>query len=93
VLLIAAAVVVLCDWRLVWPRLWRYRQEFIDHADEPEKANPAKDKFDHYQRQSVKLLELLLFLLLGMVLFSVAASPTPVAHPVTPESAHAAAPQ
>jgi hypothetical protein len=91
-LLVAAAVVVIFDWRYVWPRLWRYRQEFLDHADEPEKANPAKDQFDRYQRQSVTLLELLVFLLLGMVLFSGAASTGPGFHAAQPETEHAAAP-
>jgi hypothetical protein len=71
VLLIASGGVVIYDWKAVWPVLWRHRQEFIDHADEPELANPAKDQFDRLQRKSVQLLELLVFLLLGMLLFSV----------------------
>jgi hypothetical protein len=83
-LLIAAALVVLYDWRRVWPRMWRYRQEFLDHADEPELANPAKDQFDRYQKESVTLLEILLFLLLGIVLFSGGASLRAVSRPVTP---------
>src|SRR5271154_3062993 len=41
-LLIASAAVIVYDWRVVWPRMWSYRQEFLDHADEPEVANPAK---------------------------------------------------
>jgi hypothetical protein len=68
--LLAAAALVVYDWQYVWPRLWKYRQEFLDHADEPDVANPAKDQFDRYQRESAKLLEAVLFLLLGMVLFS-----------------------
>ena len=84
-LLIAAGLVVLYDWQYVWPRMWRYRQEFLDHADEPEQANPAKDQFDRYQRESVTLLEILLFLLLGMVLFSGGASVIPAGHPVVPQ--------
>jgi hypothetical protein len=92
ILLIGAAGVVFYDWRVVWPKLWRYRQEFIDHADEPELANPAKDQFDFYQRQSVTLLEILLFLLLGMVLFSGATSVGPGFHPAQPETSHEAAP-
>jgi hypothetical protein len=92
ILLIAASGVVLFDWRIVWPRMWAYRQEFLDHADEPETANPAKDQFDKYQRQSVTLLEIVLFLLLGMVLFSGGTVTLP-SHPATPathlESVHA----
>ncbi|HUB25507.1 MAG TPA: hypothetical protein VL992_08745 [Tepidisphaeraceae bacterium] len=92
ILLIAASGVVIFDWLLVWPRMWSYRQKFLDHADEPETANPAKDQFDRYQRQSVMLLEVLLFLLLGMVLFSGGTATLP-SHPLTPathlESDHA----
>jgi len=87
-LLIAAGLVVFYDWRFVWPRMWRYRQEFLDHADEPELANPAKDQFDRYQKESVTLLEILLFLLLGMVLFSGGASVIPASHPVVPQQQH-----
>jgi hypothetical protein len=90
-LLFTAAVVVLYDWRFVWPRLWRARLEFLDHADEPEKANPAKDEFDRYQRESATLMQILLFLLLGMVLFSGAAGLVPALHPAQPEPAHAPA--
>jgi hypothetical protein len=55
---------------VVWPEIWRHRQQFIDHADEPEVANPAKDQFDRGQRRSVTLLMVVLFLLLGIILFS-----------------------
>ena len=41
VLYIAATVFLIYDWRVVWPRTWKYRQEYLDHADEPEIANPA----------------------------------------------------
>jgi len=69
-LLLAAGGVALYDGWLVWPRLWRHRQEFIDHADEPEVANPARDEFDRGQQRSVSLLMAVLFLLLGVILFS-----------------------
>jgi hypothetical protein len=91
VLLIASGAVVLYDWRYIWPHMWRYRQEFLDHADEPEKANPAKDQFDRYQKMSVTLLEILLFLLLGMVLFSGGTSLNPVSRMLTPQQPPAAA--
>jgi hypothetical protein len=84
ILLLAAGAIALYDWRFVWPRMWRYRQEFLDHADEPDVANPAKDEFDRYQRQSLTLLEILLFVLLGMVLFSGSASITPSRAPLLP---------
>jgi hypothetical protein len=101
-LLIGAGAVVVYDWRYIWPRMWRYRQEFLDNADEPDKANPAKDQFDHFQKESVTLLAVLLFLLLGMVLFSGGAALNPAGRMLTPsrnatssvldrESAHGAA--
>lgn len=91
-LLVLAAVIVLYDWRLVWPRLWKARQDFLDHADEPDKANPAKDQFDAFQRESVTLREMLLFLLLGMVLFSGAAGLAPAVRLNPPEAGHVIAP-
>jgi hypothetical protein len=69
-LLLLAAGLTLYDGWVVWPELWRHRQEFIDHADEPELANPAKDEFDRGQRRSASLLMGVLFLLIGMILFS-----------------------
>jgi hypothetical protein len=83
-LLLAAGIVVLYDWKAVWPRMWKYRQEFLDHADEPERANPAKDSFDRYQKESVTLLEVLLFFLLGMVLFSGGSTLRPATAPIAP---------
>ena len=66
----------------------RHRQEFIDHADEPEVANPAKDEFDRGQRRSVTLLMAVLFLLLGIILFSgniTPRTPAPLVRPQAPE--------
>jgi hypothetical protein len=83
-LFLAAAGLTLYDGWVVWPQLWRHRQEFIDHADEPELANPAKDEFDRGQRRSVTLLMAVLFLLLGVVLFSGNITPRRSA-PVAPD--------
>lgn len=88
-LLLAAGGVALYDGWLVWPRLWRHREEFIEHADEPEVANPAKDEFDQGQRRSVTLLMAVLFLLLGIILFSGNITPR---RPVAPDPAAPAPP-
>ena len=40
------------------------RQEYIDHADEPEKANPALDELNKYQAESTRVL----FILTGTLL-------------------------
>jgi hypothetical protein len=69
-LYLAAVVLVVYDWRIVWPRINRFRQEYLDHADEPDVANPAKDQFDRYQREGLNVLMLIVVLLLGLVLFS-----------------------
>jgi len=67
---LAAVVLVLYDWRGVWPKIDRYRQEYVDHADEPEVANLAREQFDRYHRESVLLLMIIVALLLGMIVFS-----------------------
>lgn len=66
----AAVVLALYDWRVVWPRIVQYRQEYIDHADEPEVANPARKSFNRYQRESLLLLMTVVTLLLGVIVFS-----------------------
>ena len=69
-LFFAAGAVSLYDGWMLWPQTWKHRQEFIDNADDPDVANPAKDQFDRGQRRSVALLMAVLFLLLGIILFS-----------------------
>jgi hypothetical protein len=76
----AAMALLIYDWRVVWPRIKRYRQEYLDHADEPDIANPALDQFDRYHQESVTILRNMLFLLLGIILFSanIRMAPTPI---------------
>ncbi len=69
-LYLAAVALVLYDWLFLSRRIDTARKEYLDHADEPDVANPAKDRFDQYHRESVTVLGILLFLLLGVVLFS-----------------------
>jgi len=69
-LYIGAAGMLAYDRLMLWPRIWRSRQDYIDHADEPEVANAAREQFDHLHKESVTVLSILLCLLLGMVLFS-----------------------
>ena len=70
VLFVGATGLIVYDWRVVWPRITKYRQEYLDHADEPDVANPAKDQFDRYHQESVNILTMVLLMLLGLVLFS-----------------------
>lgn len=66
---------VLFDWLAVWPRIRKYRDEYIEHADEPDIANPANDQFNRFQRESELLLRIRLALLLGLILFSASIAP------------------
>ena len=63
-------ILMVYDWRVVSPKIYKHRQEYIDHADELEIANAAKQQFDHYHRESVTVLMLELGALLGLILFS-----------------------
>jgi hypothetical protein len=94
-LLAGAGGVALYDNRVVWPRMWRQREVFVANADEPDVANPAKDEFDRGQRQSMTLLMTVLFLLVGLILFSASITPkrrtstTPIAQPAAAGAADA----
>jgi hypothetical protein len=69
-LYVAASVFLIYKWRVVWPRILQFRQEYLDHADEPEIANPALDQFDRYQSESLTIMRNILALLIGIILFS-----------------------
>lgn len=69
-MLVAALGLVVFHWRAVWPKIETFRKQYIDHADDPEIANPAKDQFDREQKTSLTVLMAMLFLLLGVILFS-----------------------
>jgi hypothetical protein len=77
-LIVAAGVLLIYDWRVVFPSLMRYRQEYLDHADEPDIANPALERFDRYQAESVSVVRNILFLLVGVILFSAYIRPAAV---------------
>lgn len=69
-LFIAAVAFALYGSRSVRPRAEAARQEYVDHADEPEVANAAIDRFDALHRESVLFLLLTLFSLVGLIIFS-----------------------
>ena len=75
--LFIGAVVLAFYYRYrVEPQIVRYRQQYIDNADQPEVANPAREQFDRYHRESVTVLMITLALLLGLILFSAGLAPT-----------------
>ena len=75
VLCVAAAGVVAYDRFVIWPRITKSRTEYIDHADEPEVANPAKDRFDAEHRRSMTLMMITLGLLLLLIMYSANVQP------------------
>lgn len=83
-LIIAAAVIAAFDRFAVEPKVLRYRQQYVDQADDPDAARVARENFDRAHYRSEALLKAILFLLLGTVLFSANIFPAsiPLAHPV-----------
>jgi hypothetical protein len=69
-LYVAAIAIVLYDWRVVSPQIRNNRSEYIENADNPDLANPAKERFDYYHRESITLLTIQVALLLGIIFFS-----------------------
>jgi hypothetical protein len=88
-LYLAAVAVLVYDYRVVWPRMWKYRQEYIDHADEPDIANPALDQLNRYQGEGANLLFMRVGILLALILFSATLRPPGRSGPtyiLTPET-------
>lgn len=71
----AAAGTLAYDRFSLLPSLAKHRQTYLDHADEPELANPAKDAFDREQQRSLTVLMITVSLLAGLVLFSAPITP------------------
>ena len=69
-LFFAAVLFLIYAWRVVWPRVLRHRTKYIEHADDPDVANPELDQFDRYSHELFGLVRNLLFALMGMILFS-----------------------
>lgn len=66
---LGAVAFVLYDWQFISPKIMKHRQDYLDHADEPDIANPAKEAFDRLHKESVTILSVVLMFLLGMVVF------------------------
>jgi hypothetical protein len=78
---VAAVGFVVYDWRVIWPKIRLFRDQYIQHADEPDVANPANDEFNRYQHESELLLRIRLALLLALILFSANITPKRVEVP------------
>jgi hypothetical protein len=67
---LGALALLIYHWRVLWPRMWKVRQEYIDNADNPDVANPALEQLDRLQAESASVLFFLVTLLLGLIVFS-----------------------
>jgi uncharacterized protein DUF4149 len=75
ILYLAAVGLLVYDWWFIEPKIHEQRKQYLDHADEPEAANAARQEFDRYHRQSVLLMYSLLGALLGIIVFSTTINP------------------
>jgi hypothetical protein len=69
-LYVVAGAFVVYGWRAVWPKVVLHRAAYVEHADDPDKANPELDQFDRYSHELLAVVRNLVFALLGIVLFS-----------------------
>jgi len=74
-LFLAAAATMMLDWLIISPQIAGFRQKYLENADEPDIANPAKENFNQQHARSVTALQVMLFCLLGMILFSASVTP------------------
>lgn len=70
VLFVALVGVTLYKWKVLWPRVKRNREHYVEHADDPDVANAARDEFERHHRETLTVLAIQLALLSGAVLFS-----------------------
>lgn len=74
--LVAAAVAVY-EWKFHYPQTWAYRQKYLEHADDPETSNTAREQFHREQHFSEILFQVTVFLLIGLVVLSANIQPRP----------------
>jgi hypothetical protein len=70
ILFVAAAGMLVYDRRILWPKIWKAREQFLENADNPDAANPIRDRFNRQQQTSMLLMFLQLVLLSLMIIFS-----------------------
>lgn len=63
------------EWRIHYPRTWSLRQQYLEHVDTPEKADPAREAFEKEQRRSELVYQATVMVLIGMVMFSAGLMP------------------
>lgn len=75
-LYLVAVALLIYKWRVIWPKMLAHRQEYVEHADEPEKANPALDELNKYQAESSRVLFMLTGALLLLIVLSAEIRPS-----------------
>lgn len=69
-ILIAAIGLLIYGWRSVWPRMAEQRKIYVDNADDPEVALPARDQLTKLYRESEVVQLALATVLSALILFS-----------------------
>jgi hypothetical protein len=69
-ILLAAVGLLIYGWRSVWPRMAEQRKAYIDNADDPEVALPARDQLTKLYRESEVVQLALATVLSALILFS-----------------------
>lgn len=85
VLWLILVVLLQYEWRSHYPRTWKLRQEFLNNADDPDVANPAREAFEREHRRSEQLFLVTICLLIGMVMLSANITPRPYAGVAAPQ--------
>lgn len=73
-LFLAAVGLLVYGWRSLWPRMAAQRQTYIDNADDPEVALPARDQLMRLYRESEVVQLALATILSALILFSTSIS-------------------
>ncbi|HEY1686409.1 MAG TPA: hypothetical protein VGG19_16715 [Tepidisphaeraceae bacterium] len=69
-LIVAATAIAAVDRFIFRPRLFRFRNEYVEHADDPDLAKTARENFDREYNRSEMTLRIIWVILLAVVLYS-----------------------
>ncbi|MDB5294231.1 MAG: hypothetical protein JWO31_214, partial [Phycisphaerales bacterium] len=70
VLYVAAVGLLVYGWRVVWPRTAGHRRAYVENADDPEVALPARDQLMRSYREGEVVQLVLATVLSALILFS-----------------------
>jgi hypothetical protein len=75
---VAAVAFLLYGWRFVWPKAVQHRAKYIEVADDPDQANAELDLFNRYNQEVDRVVRNMVFVVMGLVLFSASIMRQPV---------------